>query len=198
MDNRKLKKEFEYIRNTFFPQWDRKREWSIKRVWHLPSHGKYDNVSKRILIQFISGDRIDLYRLLIHEICHCVSDYHGKRFLDRLLRAKLRANELGLKMVANAIQNDIDMCTKNREPFDNTYQMIEDAVMDIPNISWRNLLKYVARQRGRYPKEFLKRYKRAKKVFLSAKKFWKEEREARIKFEKIIQMKGDEKEWRNV
>ncbi len=186
MNNRELRKEFEYIRKSFFPLWDKKREWRIKKVWYLPSNGLYDDLTKTILIKFIPDDKEELYRLLIHEISHLASHHHGKKFLNRILMARDRAKQLGLKTLAEKIQDEIRKYMESREPYDNTYQIIEDAVMDVPDISWANLLKYAARQRGMYPKEFLKCHKRAKKVFLSAKKEIKEEREAKARFEKII------------
>jgi hypothetical protein len=187
MNNRKLRKEFEYVRKSFFPLWGKKREWRIKKVWHLPSKGRYDNINKRILIKFIPDDKEELYGLLIHEISHLASSYHGKKYLNRLSKARDRAKQLGLKTLAEIIQDDVRKYTECQELYDNTYQMIQDAVMDVPKISWTDLLRYAAHQRGMYPKEFLRRYKRAKKIFLSAKKEIKEEREAKARFEKIIQ-----------
>lgn len=108
MDKLNLAHEFEYIRETFFPRWDRKREWNIKAVQRLPDgavKGFYDDVSKAILIPqwLLSKNQDWLHSVLIHEISHCASIYHGKRFQKRYSKAGDEAKRIGRKLLANFI-----------------------------------------------------------------------------------------------
>ena len=172
MKRQELEQAFEYIRNSFFPQWDRKRKWRIQEMPGLRLSGRYDDSSKRTLIRHIPENNQEFYLLLIHEIAHCAAIHHGKRFIDRLLKAKIKAEQLGLKTLAEKIGAEITVYSNPERvpPCGYAYSRIEDIVMDVPTISWTDLLKCAADEQGMYPREFLKRYKRAKRVFLSAKK----------------------------
>jgi len=184
-----LNQEFEYIKRTFFPRWDKKRKWKIRKVWHLPCGGKYDTDSKTILLRssLEDGDKDNLHRLLIHEICHCASNYHGKRYQDRYSKAKTRAEEIGREGLLKQMIEELSMLGQKKEPFDHryTYQQIADWTLERPEIPWKKMLTYVARERGMYLHEFLKRYKRAKEVCLTEKAYAREEKKARKRFEEL-------------
>ena len=110
----RIKEEFTYIRGTFFPQWDRKREWKVSIRKHLPigaSRGFYDVNSKRILIakkDILLKDRDTLHSFLIHEICHYASPNHRERFLDRFAKAKDKAKRIGRERLAKFICYQIE------------------------------------------------------------------------------------------
>lgn len=185
MKRKSIKEEFEYIRRLFFPMWDKKGEWKVKRLWHLPCGGKYDTDSKTILLRSILKNKDDQHRLLIHEICHCASNYHGKRFQDRYLKAKTRAEEIGREGLVKKMIKELSMLKQKKEPCDYTYQRITDWALEYPEMPWKKMLKYVARERGMYLHEFLSRYKRAKEICLSEKADARQEKKSRKRFEEL-------------
>lgn len=189
ISDRELKREYEYVRETFFPKWDRKHQWRIKRVWHLPLPAKYDDEAKKILIQSIPEARDGLHTLLIHEISHCVGRHHGKRFRNRLSRAKDKAEIIGRKTLAEKIGEGLSILEDPTPPYNrvpDVYKRIYDKVfMSDRKISWPRLLREVSWDTGMYPKEFLKRFKRAQKTFLSAKRDAKDNEEATRKSENL-------------
>ena len=66
------------------------------------------------------------------------------------------------------------------------YSQIYEAVfLDSPKITWHNLLKFIAQENGMYPKEFLKRFKRAKEIYLEAKKDLRDKKKARMNFGEV-------------
>lgn len=63
------------------------------------------------------------------------------------------------------------------------YKRIYDKVfMSNHKISWPKLLRESSWDTGMYPKEFLKRFKRSRKIFLSAKKDVKADEEVTRKY----------------
>jgi len=187
MINQKLNQELEYVRKTFFPRWDKGGEWRIRRFWHLPCRGKYDTDSKTILLRSILENKDDLHHLLIHEICHCASNYHGKRYQDRYLKAKTRAEEIGREGLVKKMIEELSMLRQKNDLLVHryVYQQIADWTLDRPEIPLKKMLTYVAREKGMYLCEFLKRYKRAKEVCLSGKAFAREEKKNRKRFEEL-------------
>jgi hypothetical protein len=174
MTNR-LKKSFEFVRTAFFPRWDKNREWGIKRVWHLPAHGKCDRLSKNILLKELSQEEDELHYILIHEICHASSSpYHGKCWQERMIKASERAERLGFKELSKLI--DEEAKTYRQIPKNihrEAYDFIYDTVTAYPYIKFENMIVHVAKEYGMYPKEFKRRFKRCKKIFRQAKEFMK-------------------------
>ena len=65
--------------------------------------------------------------LLIHEICHSVTQYglpHGKRWRDRMLIASERAKNLGLKKIAQRLYEEIKL-----HKFNESYERKEEKLM---------------------------------------------------------------------
>jgi hypothetical protein len=65
-----VEREFETARTTFFPRWDRRRQWRVEGVRDLDgAHGKCFPETKTLkMLDGITG--LDLTALLIHEIAH--------------------------------------------------------------------------------------------------------------------------------
>jgi hypothetical protein len=131
--NRLLKDAFQYVRKTFFPNWDRKKEW---RVYYLPQFkteydrsrdkffkeigiahlmGKSDVIGeciedlKYIYIYEIPDDLDALHELLIHEICHIKASGHGKRWMENMDRVFVKAQrnpKISSDLIAS-IESDI-------------------------------------------------------------------------------------------
>ena len=77
--------EWNDVRATFFPRWDRQGRWRIEAVNDLDgAMGKCETETQTIkLLDGITDD--DLTALLIHEIAHAVSStYHGKIWQARM------------------------------------------------------------------------------------------------------------------
>ena len=56
------------------------------------------------------------------------------------------------------------------------------------------MVKYMSKEYAMYPRGFAKTYKRAKQVFLSAKKDAREHEEAQMKFERLKKGGGSKSE----
>ena len=96
----------EYVRQTFFPRWDRKRRWQIVEVDDLDgSQGRCVREVKTISIVrgMTAGD--DLLVLLIHEIGHAVSNgYHARLWLLRMEKAAEVGDGKGLAAIASLLR----------------------------------------------------------------------------------------------
>jgi hypothetical protein len=116
----RLKKSSEFVRKEFFPRWDKKREWTIRKLTKKdlkelkikgPCRGRCERKIKTILIRFLSHfqhNQNSLYFLLIHEICHAVTTgHHWARWRKRMLRASERARRKGNKELSNMILHDL-------------------------------------------------------------------------------------------
>jgi hypothetical protein len=108
-----LKKEFEYIRKTFFSRWHPRKSWAIRKG--LPPEGLVpctqawcDRKKREIGIRRIPRDRNSFYSILIHEMCHAVTnDYHGRMFQTEMLRASQKAEQIGNRVLRNMVRNDV-------------------------------------------------------------------------------------------
>ena len=95
MQEDRLQKAFEYVKNTYFPGWDKRRRWKVEeRSEELNARtargvdGICDLKAKTIKINMsrISEDQNDLYDLLIHEICHCHNVGHGESWQNAMFK----------------------------------------------------------------------------------------------------------------
>jgi len=109
-----VEKEFNYIREIFFPRWDKKGRWKIK-LGPLPpesppkSQGWCDRKKRKITIKYIPENQNIFYALLIHECCHAVTnDDHEKWFQERMLKVAQKAYQIGNEMLGNLIKFEVD------------------------------------------------------------------------------------------
>ena len=132
MNNQRLQDAFIFVRATFFPGWDIKKEWKVK---HDPEMPRQENIENKELYEFLkkagvpyqqdayaqnySNEKIIvvfkmpkankfLYELLIHEICHSHgSGGHGKIWQSKMKKAHIKVLEHGFKDLADLMEIDM-------------------------------------------------------------------------------------------
>ena len=166
-----LKEAYEYVCNTFFPRFDRQKEWIAKYSSKIPGQGLCDRNNKIIFVERIISD-IELLLILIHEICHAVtSNDHGRKWQNRLLKAAELAAKIGQKELSKILKDEIKMYQNTvRTYVEVVYNSIEDCLIDLPQSSYATIIKYVAKYYGFYPEEFERRFKRCRKVYEEQKR----------------------------
>lgn len=112
-DRRTLQRAFGDVRKIYFPRWDLRGQWAVKKVRHLPVSAPviaYTNHSlKTIFINYLPKSKDNLYSLLIHEICHGItSGQHKKGWRNRILKAAGKARKIGNARLVKKILMDID------------------------------------------------------------------------------------------
>lgn len=132
-----IQTEFQAVRSTFFPRWDRKRLWQVEVVGDLDgSQGKcFTNTNTIKILDGVTG--LDLTALIIHEIAHAVVNvYHGKTWQTKMLEVAHEAERLGRMELAERLRNQV---ADYADP-DNTmnaamvYNEIQDVVWENPKI----------------------------------------------------------------
>ena len=167
-DKIRLKEAFEYIHGIFFPRWDRYNQWKVQLVPDLLVQGLYDRKTKTIMLQCLPECDRDLYTLLVHEICHACDPYHGKKWINRMLKVSQKARIIGHKNLEKEILNEMDLyqnATCIRVSAQSVYELIEYTVLARPEWSYKKIVKRVAKQYGCYPEELEKRFRRCKSVY---------------------------------
>ncbi len=173
-----LQERFHYIRSTFFPQWDRKKEWKVKHPSTRHVHGYCNIELKTVEVGILFKDTDDMDKLLIHEICHayygCVN--HGilwRRVFEK--RARI-AESIGRINLAEKIRREIDAYNQP-EPYGDgrseTYNLIENLVLENPSISYKEVLDCIAYEFGLSPDEIDTQFKKSKQIFEKAKRRYK-------------------------
>lgn len=166
----RLHDAFAYVRSTFFPLWDRDAEWTVSEAGDLPVDGKSDERKKTIAVHVVADDDDELHFLLIHEICHAVATTgHGKKWLDRLMKAGDRARLLGREPLADLICNEVQRYARSERRLkviaELIYNTIEDLVFYNPSATYEAVIDTVALQFGFYRDELLDNYTRCQEVY---------------------------------
>jgi len=113
----RLEKAFEYVKNTYFPRWDKSRKWKVEEcseelcaIGARGVDGKCESKTKTIKINMtrISKDQNDLYDLLIHEICHCHNLGHGESWQNAMFKRANIARTLGQLELSSLIAKGIN------------------------------------------------------------------------------------------
>lgn len=169
----RLHDAFAYVRSIFFPLWDRNAEWTVSEVVDLPVDGKSDERKKMIAVHVVADNDDDLHCLLIHEICHAVaSTGHGKKWLDRLLKAGDRARRIGRETLAKLVYDEVERYAKSEKRLkviaELIYNTIEDLVFYNPSATYEAVIDSVALQFGFYRDELLDHYTRCQEVYEGA------------------------------
>jgi len=155
-----LTKRLHKIQSQYFPRWDINHKYRIEK-WDLPG-ARCDYKEKLIYVSNVNDELV-----IIHEICHAVvaNGLHGPEFQNRLLKVADVANSLGGAKLANDIRSQVDwMRNQFKDHPDRRLTVrevcgeIEDAVLDVPKLSFDDIVKYVAREHAMYPEELLKYY----------------------------------------
>jgi hypothetical protein len=174
---KRLENEFEFVRATFFPRWDKKREWRVELVDDLDgAQGKCFDEEKVVRIAYLlSGDKLTV--LLIHEITHAVSrSNHARKFQDRMSKAAQKADTIGRPELGSLLREDVDMCRKQYIPYAaGIYDQIREAVIYAPEATFTQVVNYIRREIGLPKKDFLRQYRRARTVFDEAKEYIKQD-----------------------
>jgi len=111
-NQRILQRAFRDVRRNFFPRWDPKGQWAVKKVSHLPISAPviaYTNHSlKTIFINYLPNNRNNLYSILIHEICHAItSGQHNKRWEKRMMKSADMARKISNMQLSKMIFEDL-------------------------------------------------------------------------------------------
>jgi hypothetical protein len=123
---RYLRKEFDRVKQKYFPRWDKKGLWKVCRGWPKfrprRAAARCYFHKKRIAI-FRVPKRYTLEWLLIHEICHVVTrdSFHGIAWLKRMAKAA----EIAPLRVKKEIEEDIKQlqCTTKRLIYDEIWYL---------------------------------------------------------------------------
>jgi hypothetical protein len=169
----RLHDAFAYVRSTFFPLWDKDAEWTAREVVDLPVDGKSDQRKKTIAVHGVADDDDHLHCLLIHEICHAVaSTGHGKKWLDRLMKAGDRARLIGRETLAHLVYDEVGRYARSGRRLkviaELIYNTIEDLVFYNPSATYEAVIDTVALQFGFYRNELLDKYTRCQEVYEGA------------------------------
>lgn len=187
-DNKKLQNAFLYIRETFFPRWDKQNQWRVKIDPELPSKGLCESKIKMIYLGRIPESEVDLHLLLIHEICHSSRLGHTKKWSERMKKASDTAQRLGHKDLAIKIQGDLDSYKKGEILYaKDIYSKFPVALMDQPDASYVSILKWIAGDLGMYPEELEKTFKKCREAYEKAKKRQQKVRQKRAEIERLLQ-----------
>ena len=168
-NQRRLAEAFYYVRQTFFPKWQKGFEWAAKEDPSLPYYGRCDDNSKTIFVQSIPEEDDRLHLILIHEICHAITrEPHTRKWRHRFKQAGDTATEVGRQQLASWIYDEVRRASENEKgPRLNErliYSTIEDVILVDPHISYQDSINRVAKLWGIAPED-VTAFKGCKKVY---------------------------------
>lgn len=162
---------FDYVRDAFFPKWDRQRKWKLSVNRRLKGeHGKC--YTERQTIEIGPTGTNELLLLIIHEICHAAaSPCHGQRWKSRVLVAAKTAATIGLDKLAKQLQDEVIAYDNNDMP--SLTQQVHDRLEGIALVGaappvFEQVRDYLLREYTLTEGEFRKRFPRAEKVYREA------------------------------
>jgi hypothetical protein len=168
-------REFDYIRSTYFPRWDRGHTWTLQEDHpECVGFGLCDYVGKAIII------RDDLHVLpapvlLIHEIAHAVTyPGHGKKWQIRMEKAALKAESIGHDELAAELRKNYTAYSRpecKKITADLIYMHMREAVFDAMGAtSFEVVAGMVANDNGMTLAALLSKYKNLRSVYDKAQK----------------------------
>ncbi len=162
---------FDYVRDAFFPKWDRQRKWKLCVNRRLKGgHGKCH--TERQTIEIGPPGTNELLLLIIHEICHAAaSPCHGQRWKRRVLVAAKTAATIGLDKLAKQLQEEVIAYDNKGMP--SLTQQVHDRLEGIALVGaappvFEQARDYLLREYNLTEGEFRKRFPRAEKVYREA------------------------------
>jgi hypothetical protein len=174
----KLVSIYNEVKKDFFPRWDNKDVWLVRRKNRL-SYG-YNTCAlcncKTKTIEIIRSYKIEdgyeIRCLLAHEICHAIyPGDHNKKWQKRLLKVADSATESGQQELANRIHSEIKIAKGTiTATLPAITQNIHDALQTQPDASFESVIEFVADNWGYTTSGLMKRYKSLKKPFYKAKR----------------------------
>lgn len=185
MANKALEQEFYKVRQQFFPRWDRAGCWRLRQVRDLDgAQGECSREDHIIRITHLpEGDEGTV--LLIQEIGHAVANGgHGTNWQAQMEQAAVIAKGAGRKELAGLLRKEI---AGFNDPLAQVsarlvYQEIADAVTEVPDVTFLQVIDCLRRDYGYSRKEFLDRFRRARAVFDREKREEKKRAVARAAF----------------
>lgn len=195
---RRLRQAFEYVRKTFFPTWDRKQEWKLRKDKKLSRYSleaRCFSDLKTIIIGQVPEEDTDLYHLIIHEICHSSKSYfgHANGWRERFLTKAQIARKLSLTNLAQKIEEQVEKYRKEEAmmkgiSFSQFYcKESEECFLQNgwpSNTSYYEFLRHISSTSGMPPREFEKKCKKIKQVFYQT-------REKARRYEEIGKLQGE-------
>jgi len=172
-----LQKAFEIVRAGFFPRWDRARRWRCRQMTaRLQNHGDGLCVPATHTI-YVTRKVLRLSRpqqlgVIIHEICHAVlpRSSHSGSWQQRMSRAAKRAEAVGEPALARWLREEVRryVTPPDRLTPRSTYREIQNFVRESGIVpSFKAMVEEFSRSRLMTPGQFLKRYPRARKVYVA-------------------------------
>lgn len=174
MSLKDYEREFDYVRQTYFPRWDRKKEWKLQVLEDVDgAEGQCRYESKTIKIRYTVESRLRL--LFIHEIAHAAASVgHDKKWQARMEKAAQKAETIGEFELSGEIRKEIEGYEdpENLRPTAAIiYQQIEDTVRDSSTgLPFEAVMDHIRRHYGMSRPDFLTKYKRVQRAFDSATK----------------------------
>ena len=150
-----LQKSFEYVKNNYFPGWDKKGKWKVEdcseelnALGPRGVAGQCIRETKTIKIN-MTGDCVededDFYVLLIHEICHCHNLGHGESWQNLMFKTADVAWRLGHLILSSRICTDVS----NKVTLDKyeekklqikIYGHVKECIKKYPDLSFNELM----------------------------------------------------------
>ena len=162
-------KEFQYIRNTFFPTWDHKGQWRLELVDYLNGSTAFCRPEPKTIEVLKSVDLDKLPLILIHEITHAVTSCgHGKPWLSRRIK-RLRGRRSWNERFGATDSIQPRLVWRGRHYRQAIYAQIVDAVINQPDADFMTLISVVGRDYGASGEELLESCKEARKVYDQAR-----------------------------
>jgi len=165
------------IIRLFFPRWHKHRQWRFTTNSRRTTDGYCDSEHRVITIPK-SGvrDAVDRDAVVIHEICHAVtSGGHGKRWINRMKKAAMRAESLAKHSLSSRLLKEIEgqlfpNVIPSRVQELDVYGSVRDYVFENPDATLPEIKRVIAGRYGLLPSEVHKSFTRLRKVFQLAKK----------------------------
>lgn len=168
---KELKESFEYVRKEYFSRWDKGGKWRIRKNTNLGCNGLCDKEKMVISINTNMFPPEDLLLVIIHEICHgSTGGNHGKSWQKRMLWVSKTVKQKGDPFLVKKIVENIEGYKNAPNPYEEVYGIIEDWLIDNPELTYDQLIKGLQRDYGgATKKDWERKYKRLRKVFIKHK-----------------------------
>lgn len=162
---------FDYVRDAFFPKWDRQRRWKLCLNQRLKGeHGECH--SERQTIEIGPTAANELLLLIVHEICHAVAGpSHSQRWKSRMLVAATTAATVGMAKLAVQLQDEVIAYDKEDAPSltQQIYNNLEDmACAGAVPPAFEHVRTHLLHEYNFTEGEFRKRFPRAERVYREA------------------------------
>lgn len=153
-----LDTEIQWVRENFFPNWDKSGKWAIEAYHHHPGFGgSCVRKLKKIFIHNHLLDRRDgklrrptLLRLtIIHEVAHAVLPKHcnhGRRWIAIMDDCVKRADQLNMRKLGNILSLECEryLCRNaGRIYAEAVYARIRELAQKRPNLTFEKIIQYL-------------------------------------------------------